>query len=97
MAEIYVFPERSERTWLPVAEALRSGSLKRTGSKLISDAVEARCRDVFERCVPMAIIKDATTPGEREQQLIDYIHNLAGALIGEIGLMAEEIELLKLG
>jgi len=95
MAEILNFPDRPERTWKHIAEQLRKGSFERTGSKRVADAVAIRCGDILERCVPVTIVKDANSPEERERQLIEYIHQLAGALIGEVGLMAEEIELQK--
>ncbi len=92
---IISFPDRPERTWKYITDPLRDAVIKRTWSAHIADAVVGRAKDVLDRCVPLAVIKDAVTPEERERQAIDYIHNLLGKLIGEIGLLAEEIELLK--
>lgn len=91
-AEIHHLPNRPDREWRHIAEALRSGIMQRTGSPEIADAVVARCKMVFDVIVPQPLPFNKRPP----EDVMDFLHVVVGGFIGEVGLLVEEIELLKL-
>lgn len=90
-AEIHHLPNRPDREWRHIAEALRSGVMQRTGSTEIADAVVARCKMVFDVIVPQPLPFSEKPP----EDVMDLLHVVVGGFIGEVGLLVEEIELLK--
>lgn len=91
-ATILPFPELGDRAWQPIGNPLRANILERTGSTEITDAVEARCRDVFERCLPGSKLISA---GATQEEICNVIHAIIGHFLAEVGQMALELELLK--
>lgn len=91
-AAIYTLPQPADCAWLPIGGPLRANILERTGSTEITDAVEARCRDVFERCFPGSKLISA---GATQEEICNVIHAIIGHFLAEVGQMALELELLK--
>jgi hypothetical protein len=90
-AEIHQLPSRPDREWRHIADHLRAGVLQRTGSSEIADAVVERCKEIVERVVPQPWQFNEAPPD-------DVMHTLlliVGGFIGEVGLLVEEIELMK--
>jgi hypothetical protein len=90
-AEIHQLPSRPDREWRHIAEALRSGVMQRTGSAEIADAVVARCKRAFDVIVPHPFSFNEEPP----EDVMHVIEVIVGGFIGEVGLLAEEIELMK--
>ena len=92
-ASIYQWPGAPERLWRPIAEAIRPGVLQSAPSPEVARVIEARIRDIFERCVPPAFeIPTPLTP----EVVSDLIHTLAGGFVAEIAQVVTEAEVLKL-
>lgn len=90
-AEIHQLPGRSDREWQHVAHHLRAGVMQRTGSEEVADAVVARCKSAFDVIVPHPFSFNEELP----EDVMDFLHVVVGGFIGEVGLLVEEIELLK--
>lgn len=91
-ATILTFPESGDRAWQAIGNPLRANILERTGSAEITDAVEARCRDVFERCFPGPKLISA---GATHEEISDVINTIIGRFLSELCQVAVELELLK--
>lgn len=91
-ATIYTIPSPPDLAWRPVGEVLRANMMARTGSAEITGAVEARCREVFERCFPSSKLISA---GASHEEICNVIHAIIGHFLSEVGQMALELELLK--
>lgn len=90
MADIFKFPNRAEIEWRHIADAIHSGTLDRTGSIEIADAVTARCRKAFDAAVPQPY------PFSQESEdVLRFIEAAVGVLIAEVAMLAEEVESLK--
>lgn len=85
------FPGSNDRAWRHVADQVRPLILARTGSPSIADAVEARCRESFGNCVPEILIR----AGDTREDISDTMHQMIGKFVGELCLLAEELELEK--
>lgn len=90
-AEIHQLPGRSDREWQHVAHHLRAGVMQRTGSEEVADAVVARCKRAFDVIVPHPFSFNEEPP----EDVMHTLHIIIGGFIGEVGLLVEEIELMK--
>lgn len=90
-AEIHHLPNRPDREWRHIAEALRSGIMQRTGSTEIADAVAARCKVVYDLTIPQPLPFSERPP----EDVMDFLHVVVGGFMGQVGLLVEEIELMK--
>jgi hypothetical protein len=93
-ATIHRLPPPADIAWCPIGEALRANIMRRTGSAEITDAVDARCRDVFERCFPNSKLISA---GATQEEMSNVVHAIIGHFLSEVGELALELELLKSG
>lgn len=93
-ATIYSLPSPLDMAWLDIGGPLRSSVLEHTGSTEIADAVEARCRDAFERCFPNKSTK-LVSAGATREEVSDVINSIIGRFVRELCQIAIDLELQK--